>query len=181
MESSIGTPALWGGFLLFVIVMLALDLGVFHKKAHVIGFREAGIWSAVWISLALLFNLGIGWHWGSEPALLFLTGYLIEKSLSVDNLFVFLIIFQTLKIPAESQHRVLFWGILAALVLRAAMIFAGYELLTHFHWLIYVFGGFLIFTGIKLFVGWLKGSEDEGSGMIAFLRKRIRSTERLDV
>ncbi len=126
---SVGSPALWGGFILFVLLMLALDLGVFHRKTHEVKFKEALTWSGVWISLALVFNLGIWWKFGSTPAMQFLTGYLIEKSLSIDNIFVFVVIFSALKIPALYQHRVLFWGILSALVLRAAMIFAGVAML----------------------------------------------------
>lgn len=149
---SIGTPALWGAFVAFVIAMLALDLGVFHRRPHAVGYREALGWSAVWIGLALAFN-GLVWYlFGADRALEFLTGYVIEKSLSVDNIFVFVIVFSALGIPALYQHRVLFWGILSALVMRAVMIFAGAALLAKFHWLIYVFGAFLVVTGVKLFV-----------------------------
>lgn len=141
---------MWVGFNLLVFVMLALDLGVFHRKAHAVSLKEATIWSAVWISLALLFNAAI-WFWmGSGPAMEFLTGYLIEKSLSVDNIFVFVLIFTYFGVPAAYQHRVLFWGVLGALLMRAALIFAGAALLERFHWIIYVFGGFLLVTGIKM-------------------------------
>src|SRR5262245_36339214 len=122
---SVGSPLLWGGFLAFVLAMLALDLGVFHRKAHVVGFKEALGWSAVWVTLALCFDGLVAWRFGSQRGLEFLTGYLIEKSLSVDNIFVFVVIFGALGIPPLLQHRVLFWGILSALVLRAVMIFAG--------------------------------------------------------
>jgi tellurite resistance protein TerC len=142
---------LWIAFNVFVIGMLALDLGVFHRKAHAVSIREASIWSAVWIALAMIFNLGVLFGWGQEKALEFLTGYIIEKSLSVDNLFVFLMIFQYFNTPAEYQHRVLFWGILGALILRAIFIAAGAALLGNFHWMIYIFGGFLIATGIKMY------------------------------
>jgi tellurite resistance protein TerC len=161
---SIGTPALWGGFLAFVLAMLALDLGVFHRKAHAIGFKEAGIWSAVWVSLSLVFAGGIWWKFGAQAGTEFLTGYLIEKSLSVDNIFVFVIVFGSLSIPPQHQHRVLFWGILSALILRALMIFAGTAALARFHWLIYVFGAFLVFTGVKLFLEFRKGKEDTPGG-----------------
>jgi tellurite resistance protein TerC len=147
---------LWIVFNLFVLGMLALDLGVFHRKAHSVSIKEAGIWSCVWVGLALIFNCGIYFTWGQEKALEFLTGYVIEKSLSVDNLFVFLMIFQYFSTPAEYQHRILFWGIVGALVLRAIFIAAGAALLTHFHWMIYVFGGFLVVTGIKML---LQGDE----------------------
>ncbi len=152
LSASVGTPALWAGFLLFVLLMLALDLGVFHRKSHVIGMREAALWSAMWVSLALIFNAGV-YHWfGRQKALEFLTGYVIEKALSVDNLFVFLVIFSYFKVAAIVQHRVLFWGILGALVMRAAFILAGGALLTHFSWTVYVFGAILLVTGLKLLV-----------------------------
>lgn len=147
---SIGTPTLWVGFTLFVIVMLALDLGVFHKKAHEVSVREALIWTGVWISLALLFNLGVYSWFGSQRALEFLTGYVIEKALSVDNIFVFIVVFAVFAVPANLQHRVLFWGIFGALVMRAIFIVLGAALLQRFHWVIYVFGAFLVFTGAKL-------------------------------
>jgi tellurite resistance protein TerC len=147
---SVASPVLWAGFLIFVAVMLALDLGVFHRRAHAIRFREAAIWSAVWIGLALLFNAGIALRFGPEKGLEFLTGYLIEKALSVDNLFVFIVIFAYFRVPAALHHRVLFWGILGALVLRAAFILAGGALLEALHWAIYLFGAILILTGGRL-------------------------------
>ena len=143
---------LWISFNVFVLGMLALDLGVFHRKAHAVTMKEASVWSVIWICLALIFNAGIYFSWGEEKALEFLTGYVIEKSLSVDNLFVFLMIFQYFGTPAEYQHRVLFWGILGALILRAIFIAAGSALLNNFHWMIYIFGGFLVITGIKMFL-----------------------------
>jgi len=147
---------LWIAFNVFVLGMLAVDLGVFHRKAHAVSIKEATTWSAVWIALAMIFNLGIYYAWGQEKALEFLTGYVIEKSLSVDNLFVFLMIFQYFATPAEYQHRVLFWGILGALVLRAIFIATGSALISNFHWMIYVFGAFLVLTGIKMY---LQGDE----------------------
>jgi tellurite resistance protein TerC len=147
---SIGSPALWGGFTAFVLAMLALDLGVFHRKAHEVRVREALLWTGVWIALAMLFNLGV-YHWfGPEPALEFLTGYVLEKALSVDNIFVFIVVFAAFGVPARLQHRVLFWGILGALVMRATFIFLGAALLQRFHGVIYLFGAFLVLTGIKL-------------------------------
>ncbi len=160
--------------------MLALDLGVFHRKAHEVKFREALGWSVVWISLALLFNVGVWWKFGPEPGVQFLTGYLIEKSLSVDNIFVFVVIFSALRIPSLYQHRVLFWGILSALVLRAIMIFAGVAMLERFHWLIYVFGAFLILTGLKLFLQRNKEEHPEDGWMMRFARRTIPSTTRFD-
>lgn len=141
---------LWIGFNVFVLAMLALDLGVFHRKSHEVTLKEALTWSGVWIGLALAFNLGIYFWRGSETALQFLTGYLIEKSLSVDNIFIFLIIFSYFKVPSLHQHKVLFWGILGALIMRAALIVVGAALIAKFHWIIYVFGAFLIFTGLKM-------------------------------
>jgi len=152
MHESIGTPWLWFGFIAFVLCMLALDLGVFHKKDHEVSVKEALTWTAVWISLALLFNAGILYWFGSERALEFLSGYVIEKALSVDNIFVFIVVFSVFAVPARLQHRVLLWGILGALVLRAVFVVLGAALLSRFHWLGYVFGAFLVFTGIKLLV-----------------------------
>lgn len=140
----------WIIFNVFVLVFLAVDLGVFHRKAHAVSLKEAAAWSVVWISLALLFNLGIYLYAGSEPALEFLTGYLIEKSLSVDNIFVFVLLFAYFNVPAAYQHRVLFWGILSALVMRGTLIGLGAYLIERFHWVIYIFGAFLIFTGFRM-------------------------------
>lgn len=141
---------LWVGFILFVLAMLALDLLVFHRKTHEIKVKEALLWSGFWIALSLLFNLGVYIWGGKQQALEFLTGYLLEKSLSVDNIFVFLMIFSYFKIPHKYQHEVLFWGILGALIMRGAFIAGGIVLIEQFHWIIYVFGGFLIFSGIKM-------------------------------
>lgn len=174
---SIGSPGLWIGFIVFVIAMLAVDLGIFHRKSHVVSTREALIWSSVWIGFALLFNLGV-WKWfGAQRGLEFLTGYLIEKSLSIDNIFVFVVIFGALGVPAIYQHRVLFWGILSALVLRAGMIFGGTALLARFHWLIYVFGAFLVFTGVKLFLQRDQGLNPKDGSVLRFAKRLIPSTE----
>ncbi|MDO9261545.1 MAG: TerC family protein [Flavobacteriaceae bacterium] len=140
----------WIGFLLFVFLMLALDLGVFHRKSHEVKIKEALIWSAVWISIAMIFNYGIYVYMGEVKALEFLTGYVIEKSLSIDNLFVFIMIFTYFNVEPKYQHKILFWGILGALIMRAIFIFAGVALINKFHWIIYIFGAFLIFTGIKM-------------------------------
>ncbi len=141
---------LWIAFNIFVLAMLALDLGVFHRKAHVVKIKEALAWSAFWIALALLFNLVVYFWRGPETALEFLTGYLIEKSLSLDNLFVFLLIFSYFRVPPLYQHKILFWGILGALIMRAVFILTGITLIQEFHWVIYIFGGFLILSGIKM-------------------------------
>ncbi|HSJ13457.1 MAG TPA: TerC family protein [Longimicrobiales bacterium] len=140
----------WVGFIGFVLVMLAIDLGIFHKQAHVIGFREATIWSIVWVVLSLVFGVGIYLVAGSEHALEYLTGYLIEKSLSVDNLFVFVAIFSYLGIPARYQHRVLFWGILGALIMRGGFVALGAALINRFDWVMYIFGALLVLTGVRI-------------------------------
>jgi tellurite resistance protein TerC len=141
---------LWIGFNVFVVAMLTLDLGVFHRKAHVIRIKEALAWSAFWIALALSFSLGVYIWYGPVAALEFLTGYLLEKSLSVDNIFVFLLIFSYFRVPALYQHKVLFWGILGALIMRAIFITVGVTLIGQFQWIVYVFGTFLIFTGLRI-------------------------------
>jgi tellurite resistance protein TerC len=151
----IGMPAisennLWIVFGVVVVVAMTLDLAVINRKAHVIKIKEALVYSAAWIALALAFNVLIYFTLGSEKALMFLTGYLIEESLSVDNLFVFLLIFTYFQVPAQYQHRVLFWGIIGAVIMRLLFIYAGVGLIRHFHWTIYLFGAFLVFTGIRM-------------------------------
>jgi tellurite resistance protein TerC len=177
MTASIGTPLLWGGFLLLIFVLLALDLGVFHRKAHVIGLREALLWSVFWICLALVFNAWVYFWFGHKHALEFFTGYVIEKALSVDNIFVFVVIFTYFAVPRELHHRVLFWGILGALLLRAVFIVLGAALIQMFHWVIYVFGAFLIFTGVKLFLD--RGSEvhPEQNPVLKLFRRFVRSVD----
>ena len=178
---------LWVGFNLFVLAMLALDLGVFHRKAHAVSVKEATIWSVVWISLAMLFNLGIYLFWNQlvpnsaysngDAALSFFTGYLIEKSLSVDNIFVFVLIFSYFAVPAQYQHRVLFWGILGALVMRAARILVGAALIKEFHWIIWVFGAFLIFTGIKMAFHKNEELQPEKNPLISLFRRIMPVTD----
>jgi len=141
---------LWVGFNVFILLMLALDLGVFHRKSRVVGFRESLTWTFAWVTLAMVFNLGVYFYFGPQKALEFFTGYLIEKSLSVDNVFVFALLFSYFAVPREYQHKVLFWGILGALVMRSVMIAVGAALIVQFSWIIYVFGGFLILTGLKM-------------------------------
>src|SRR5574339_115 len=172
---------LWVGFNLFVLGLLALDLGVFHQKAHKVSIKEATIWSIVWITLSLLFNLGIYLFWdrfvpasgytNSEAALAFFTGYLLEKSLSVDNIFIFVVIFSFFAVPAIYQHRVLFWGILGALIMRGTLIVIGTALLKEFHWVIYVFGAFLIFTGIRMAIERNEEAHPEKNPVVKILRK----------
>ena len=152
MDAISGSTWLWVGFSIFIVCMLSLDLGLFNRKAHAIRYREAWIWTIVWVTLAMIFAYLVFRYQGSQRGFEFLTGYLIELSLSVDNLFVFLLIFSFFKVPAKFQHRVLFWGVLGALFMRLTMIFVGAALLNRFHWIIYVFGAFLIYTGIKMFL-----------------------------
>lgn len=144
------TTLLWTFFNVFVLVMLALDLGVFHRKSQEVSVREALTWTCVWITTAMFFNLFVYYYFDQEKALEFFTGYLIEKSLSVDNIFVIILIFSYFKVPSAYQHKVLFWGILGALVMRVIFILTGVELIHRFHWLIYIFGGFLVYTGIRM-------------------------------
>ena len=148
--TSIANTSLWLLFALVTLGLLALDLLVFHRKAHVVGTREALTWSVVWIAVALVFNSAIYWQFGSERGLEFLTGYMVEKALAVDNLFVFAIVFSYFGITAVQQHRVLFWGVIGAVVFRALFISVGGSLLNSFHWVAYVFGGILVLTGVKL-------------------------------
>jgi tellurite resistance protein TerC len=178
--NTIGSPLLWVGFVAFVLVMLAVDLGLFHRTSRTVGTREALGWAGLWVGLACGFGLGLGWAFGADRALEFFSGWLIEKSLSLDNLFVFVVIFSSLGIPAASQHRVLFWGVVSALVLRAVMIFAGVELLTHFHWLAPVLGVFLVVTGLKLVVERHQPADPQQGWALRLARRVIPSTPHLD-
>lgn len=178
---------LWIGFNLFVLALLAVDLGIFHRDAHRVSIREATIWSIVWITLSLLFNLAIYLVWdrivpGSEysnreAALAFLTGYLLEKSLSVDNIFIFVVIFTFFAVPAKYQHRVLFWGIIGALIMRGTLIIIGSALLKQFHWIIYVFGVFLIFTGIRMALQRDEEVHPDKNPVVKLLRRVMPVTE----
>lgn len=184
MEESIW---LWVGFNIFVLLMLALDLGVFHRKSHAVSMKEALTWTIIWISLSLLFNLGIYLYWdvmvpdssytNGEAALAFLTGYLIEKSLSVDNIFVFILIFSFFAVPDQYQHRVLFWGILGALIMRGILILVGAVLLEQFHWIIYVFGAFLIYTGIRMARHQDEELKPDENPIVKFFRRFMPVTE----
>ncbi len=181
------TTIMWIGFNVFVLVMLALDLGVFHRHTHEVKMKEALTWTAVWIVCAMIFNASIYYYWdwmspGSEysnadAALAFLTGYLIEKSLSVDNVFVFLMIFTYFQVPKLYQHKILFWGILGALIMRAIFIFAGVSLITTFHWMIYLFGALLIFTGVNMALQKDKKLEPEKNPVIRLFRKWFYVTD----
>lgn len=182
---------LWVGFNVFVLALLALDLGVFHRNTHAVSVQEAAIWSVVWISLALTFNAGLYFFWdqvapagntysNSEAALAFFTGYLIEKSLSVDNIFIFVLVFSYFSVPALYQHRVLFWGILGALLMRAVMILAGSALIKEFHWIIYIFGAFLIFTGIRMATHQDDEVHPEKNPLVRLLRRIMPVTDQFE-
>jgi len=166
----------WIAFNAMVLALLALDLGVFNRKAHAVTVREALGWSAVWIALAIGFGLWIGSAIGRQSMLEFYAGYLVEQALSVDNLFVFILIFGYFGIPSELQHRVLFWGIIGALFMRGAMIGAGAVLIAQFHWIIYVFGAFLVFTGAKMAFGGDSEIEPESNPVIRLLRRFLPIT-----
>jgi tellurite resistance protein TerC len=174
MIHSVGSPLLWGVFAAVVVAALAVDLFVFHRRAHEVRFREAATWVVVWIALAVAFGLGLWWMRGSKPALEFFTGYLVEYALSVDNIFVFIVIFRYFNTPSELRHRVLFWGIVGAVVLRGVFVILGVALISRFHWVIYLFGAFLLWTGIGL----LRKSEIEidpaSNPMLRFLRRFMR-------
>jgi TerC family integral membrane protein len=167
------TAWLWIGFSLFILLMLSLDLGLLNRKAHTIKYREAATWSAVWVTLAMIFAALVFWYQGSQRGFEFLTGYLIELSLSVDNLFVFLLIFSYFKVPARFQHRVLFWGVLGALIMRLTMIFIGAALINRFHWVIYIFGAFLVYTGIKMFKQEELDIQPEDNPVVRFVTRYV--------
>mgnify|MGYP003581478803 FL=1 len=171
---SVGTPALWIGFTAFVLLALLLDLGLFHRRSHTVSLKEAALTSSIWVSLALLFNIGVYHFLGRQSGLEFLTGYIIELALSVDNLFVFLIIFSYFHVPGNLRHRVLFWGILGAMIMRIIFILAGVTLLGLFHWLDYVFGAFLVYTGIKIIFQQEADVDPEMNLVLRFARRFLR-------
>ncbi|GHO77593.1 membrane protein [Ktedonobacter sp. SOSP1-85] len=170
----------WVLFNAFVVVLLALDLGVFHRHSHTVSTREALIWSAVWIGLALAFNLGIYIFQGPDLALQFLTGYLIEKSLSVDNIFVFVLLFTYFAVAPRHQHRILFWGVLGALIMRGLLIGVGTVLLETFHWIIYLFGAFLVFTGIRMGLQKDEAVHPERNPVLKLLRRILPVSQDYD-
>ncbi|MFN2497732.1 MAG: TerC family protein [Pyrinomonadaceae bacterium] len=180
MESISSTAALWIGFSVFILFMLSLDLGLFNRRAHAIKYREAAIWSGVWVGLATIFAGIVFYYQGSERGLEFVTGYLIELSLSVDNLFVFLLIFSYFKVPSKFQHRVLFWGVMGALVMRLTMIFIGAALINRFHWIIYIFGAFLVYTGIKMFTQQDTDFRPEENVLVRFVTRVVPMTHTYD-
>ena len=187
--NTVGTPLLWGGFAVVVVIMLAIDLFLQGRRgAHTMSMKQAASWSLVWITLSLLFNAAFWWYLvqtqgravADPQALAFLTGYLIEKSLAVDNVFVWLMLFSYFSVPAALQRRVLVYGVLGAIVLRTIMIFAGSWLISQFEWLLYIFGAFLLFTGIKMALA----KEDEGGigdkPLVRWLRSHLRMTDKIE-
>ncbi|NQW16973.1 MAG: TerC family protein [Chloroflexi bacterium] len=181
MEITLDVPILfWILFHVFILGMLALDLGVFHRKSKVISTREALSWSGVWIAVALVFNAMLYVWQGSEVGLEFTTGYLIEKSLSVDNLFVFLLLFTFFKVPAAQQYRVLFWGVIGALVMRGVLIATGAALLSNFHWVIFIFGGFLVVSGIRMAFHNESSMDPNRNVAIRVFRRFVPTTDEYD-
>ena len=168
-----GGPLSWVLFTLLILTMLALDQGIFHRKSHVIKMKEALLWTVIWIGCGLLFGAGVFYYKGTEPGMQYLAGYVIEKSLSVDNIFVFVLIFSSFRVPAAYQHRVLFWGILGALIMRGIFIGLGAALIERFHWILYVFGAFLVYTGIKIFLTRDNESDDPSDNPIVRLFRRV--------
>jgi tellurite resistance protein TerC len=177
--AGLASPAVWLGFAVLVVSVLAIDLGVFNRKAHVVEPREALVWTGVWVALALAFNGFVWLHFGDEAAKEFITGYAIEKALSVDNLFVMYAVFSAFSIPAIYQHRVLFWGILGAVVMRTVMVFAGVALLHRFHWLVFVFGGFLVLTGVRMLIRHDDRPHPEDSRALKLIKKVVPVSDEL--
>ena len=174
------TPWHWAGFIICVLIFLALDLGLFHRHARVVKFKEAAAWSAVWFALAMAFA-GAMAHWrGREEAVQFTTGYIIELSLSLDNILVIALIFAWFRVPIQFQHRLLFWGILGALVMRGVMIAAGVELINQFNWVLYVFGAFLVFTGVKMLFSGKETMQPEKNLALRLARKIFAVSPDLD-
>jgi tellurite resistance protein TerC len=169
----------WLGFIICVLIFLALDLGVFHRRAHVVKFREALAWTVVWFSLAMLFSVALDRMHGETESLQFFTGYLIELSLSMDNVFVIALIFTYFRVPPEHQHRVLFWGILGALIMRGLMIWVGVALINWLHWILYIFGAFLVFSGFKTMFVQTK-VDPEKSAVVRWVRRFYPVAPQLD-
>ncbi len=178
LVESIGSPALWAGFVALVVALLAVDLAL-HRRPHAVSVREAAVWSAVWIALGLAFGVGVTVWKGADTGLAYFAGYLVEKSLSVDNIFVFVVLFAAFGIPQPLQHGVLFWGVLGALLMRAGMILGAAELLQHFHWAVIPLGIFLVFTGVRMVLA--KGEmHPERGRAFRFLTARLPTSEKLD-
>ena len=176
MADSIASPTFWAGFLAVVLLLLAIDLGLFHRKAHTVGLREALGWSVTWVVLSIAFGGYVYWAYGKVRGLVFFAGSLIEYALSVDNVFVFILIFSYFAVPPQLHHRVLFWGIIGALVMRATFILAGAALLEAFHWIIYVFGAFLVLTGFKILRQGDTQVEPENNPVVRLFRRLVPMT-----
>ena len=174
------TPWHWAGFVVCILIFLALDLGVFHRSAHVVKFREALAWTALWFAVAMCFAWALGGWKGREASEMFITGYLLELSLSMDNVFVIALIFSYFRVPSEHQHRVLFWGIIGALVMRGAMIGVGAALVARFHWVLYIFGAFLLFTGVKMCFAGEGGVEPDKNFVVRLARKFFPVTHQFE-
>lgn len=170
----------WLGFLAFLIIILFIDLGIFNKKEHEITIKEAIIWTFIWITLALIFNVGIFFFLGHEKGIEFFTGYLLEKSLSVDNIFVFVLLFKYFSVPKKYQHKVLYWGIIGALIMRAILITLGATLITYFHWIIFIFGGFLIVAGLKMAFQKEGRIEPEKNPIVKLIKKYLPVTDKYE-
>lgn len=180
MDQMVTSIYFWIGFHIFIFLMLALDLGVFHKHVHKVPVREAVIWTFVWISLAILFNIFVFFQFGRIKALEFLTGYVIEYSLSVDNIFVFILIFSYFAVKPQYQHKILFWGIIGALLMRGIFIFTGVALINRFHWIVIIFGGFLVFTGIRMLFSKETEVDPEKNAIVRFFKKFLPVSHELD-
>lgn len=176
MDHSIGTPFFWTSFIVVVLFLLSLDLGIFHRHAHAVSVREATTWSIVWIVLSCSFGIWVYGNFGPQYGLEFFTGYLIEYALSIDNVFVFIIIFGYFSVPSKLHHRVLFWGILSALIMRASFIIAGAALIRSFHWILYLFGAFLVYTGIKILKQGDAEMEPEHNPVVKLFRRMVPMT-----
>jgi tellurite resistance protein TerC len=170
----------WFGFVVFLIIMLALDLGIFNKSSHEINYKEALMWSGIWISLAVLFNGGVFHFLGREKGLEFLTGYLLEYSLSVDNIFVFILLLSYFNVPKKYQHKVLFWGIIGAIIMRAVLIFVGAALIIKFHWILFIFGAFLVISGIKMAFSGNEKIEPKKNIVVKIFKKIFPVSEKYD-
>jgi tellurite resistance protein TerC len=177
--ATLASPAVWVGFAVLVVAVLAIDLGIFNRNAHIVKPREALVWTGVWVTLALGFGVFVWQRFGATAAEEFITGYAIEKALSVDNLFVMYAVFAAFSIPAIHQHRVLFWGIIGAVVMRTIMVFAGVALLSRFHWLIFVFGGFLVVTGAKMLIRKDERPQPENSRALEAIKKVLPVSDEL--
>jgi tellurite resistance protein TerC len=177
---STANPLFWAGFFVVVLLLMTIDLGLFHRKAHAVGIREAAVWTAIWVALSGAFGIGVYYFFGHQKGLEFFAGYLIEYALSIDNVFVFVLIFSYFAVPQHLHHRVLFWGILGALIMRLIFILVGTELIRHFHWILYIFGVFLVFTGVKVLRQGDAEVEPDKNPVVRFFRSRVPMTTGYD-